>query len=229
MSEKVKENYSSAEDYQILEEIEHVRRYPGNYIGSTNEQGWHHLAQEIIDNSIDEAVAGHCNQIKITLSPDQRTITIEDNGHGVPIENLKGTNRNTLIAICSSLRAGGKFTDKIYQTSGGLHGIGITAVNFLSQEFKLLNSRQGKTQILEFNRGILKSEKIFESLQDTHGLTVTFTPDPEIFKDFTYFKAEIIKKRLKELAYLNPNIAIFFSTSSAAEPIVYHFVGGLKS
>jgi DNA gyrase subunit B len=187
------------------------------------------LAQEIIDNSIDEAVAGNCDQIKMILSPDQRTITVEDNGHGVPIENLKGTNQSTLFAICSSLRAGGKFTDKIYQTSGGLHGIGLTAVNFLSQELKLQNSRQGKTQILEFNRGVLKSEKIFESPQNIEGLTVTFTPDPEIFKDFTYFKVGIIQKRLKELAYLNPNLTLSFYTSPTAEPIVYHFAGGLKS
>ena len=226
---KDKNKYSSAEDYQILEEIEHVRKRPVQYIGSTDEQGWHHLAQEIIDNSIDEAVVGNCDQIKVTLSPDQRTITVEDNGHGVPIENLKGTNQNTLIAICSSLRAGGKFTDKIYQTSGGLHGIGLTAVNFLSQELKLQNSRQGQTQILEFNRGVLKSEKVIESPQDAHGLTVTFTPDPEIFKDFTYFKVEIIQKRLKELAYLNPNLTLYFYTSPNAEPIIYHFAGGLKS
>lgn len=91
------------------------------------------------------------------------------------------------------------------------------------------NSRQGKTQILEFNRGVLKSERIFESSQNLHGLTATFTPDPEIFKDFTYFKVEIIQKRLKELAYLNPNLTLYFYTSPTAEPITYHFVGGLKS
>ena len=132
-----KNQFSKIEDYELLEDIEHVRKHPGNYIGSTDEQGWHHLAQEVIDNSVDEAVAGRCDQIKVTLSPNQRTIIIEDNGHGVPIGIHPKTNRSVLFTLCSFLKSGGKFGDKIYKTSGGLHGIGITAVNFLSQELKL--------------------------------------------------------------------------------------------
>src|SRR5438034_10620256 len=111
---KDKNQYSSVEDYQVLEEIKHVRRYPGNYIGSTDEQGWHHLVQEVIDNSIDEAVAGHCDQIKVTLSLDQRTITIEDNGNGIPIKILPETNQSVLVSLFSRLKSGGKFSDKIY-------------------------------------------------------------------------------------------------------------------
>src|SRR5256885_12204952 len=103
---KDKRKYSSVEDYQVLEEIKHVREYPGNYIGSTDEQGWHHLAQEVIDNSIDEAVAGRCDQIKISLSPDQRIITIEDNGEGIPIEILPETNQTVLVSLLSKLRSG---------------------------------------------------------------------------------------------------------------------------
>nr|CAG8443501.1 13422_t:CDS:2 [Entrophospora candida] len=209
MSEKKsKKKYSSAQDYKVLEDIEHIRKRPGNYIGSTDEQGWHHLFQEIIDNSIDEAVAGHCDQIKVTLSPDQRTITLEDNGYGValetmdgvPLEKSSGEEKSVLLTLFSSLKSGGKFENKIYETSGGLHGIGVTAVNALSEELKV-----------------------------TDGFVVSFTPDPEIFKEFTYFKVEIIQKRLKELAYLNPNLTLYFYTSPTAEPIIYHFTGGLRS
>ncbi|MCE8163474.1 MAG: ATP-binding protein [Candidatus Moeniiplasma glomeromycotorum] len=230
MAEKKKKEenqYSSAEDYQVLEEIEHVRRYPGNYIGSTSEQGWHHLAQEVIDNSIDEAVAGRCDQIKVVLSPDQRTITIEDNGQGMPIKILPGTTQTVLANLLSRLRSGGKFGGKIYKTSGGMHGIGITAVNFLSQELKVWNRRQGQTQILEFNRGILKKEEIIDSSQETDGLTVTFTPDPKVFQEFTYFKIETIQNRLKDLAYLNPNVTLIFLSSPEATPITYHYNSGL--
>jgi DNA gyrase subunit B len=227
MSETKKKQYSSVEDYRVLEEIEHVRRYPGNYIGSTDEQGWHHLAQEVIDNSIDEAVAGHCDQIKITLSPDQRTITIEDNGYGIPIKILSDTNQSVLVSLLLKLKSGGKFDGKIYKTSGGMHGIGITAVNFLSQELKAWNRRQGKTQVLEFSRGVLKSEEIIDSPKAADGLTITFMPDPEIFQEFTYFKIETIQNRLRDLAYLNPNVSLTFLSSPEATPLTYHYSGGL--
>ncbi|RHZ35471.1 DNA gyrase subunit A [endosymbiont GvMRE of Glomus versiforme] len=225
--EKRRKKYSSVQDYQVLEDIEHIRKRPGNYIGSTDEQGWHHLFQEVIDNSIDEAVAGHCDQIKVILSPDQRTITVEDNGYGVPIETHPKTNQSVLVTLFSALKSGGKFDDKIYKTSGGLHGIGVTAVNALSQELKVWNKRQGKTEILEFSRGLLKSEEIIDSFQATDGVIVTFTPDPEIFKDFTYFKIDTIQNRLKELAYLNPNLTLIFQSSPTAEAIIYHFSSGL--
>ncbi|CAG8456610.1 1449_t:CDS:2 [Paraglomus occultum] len=143
--EKNKKDEYGAESIQVLENIEAVRKRPGMYIGSTDEQ-------EVIDNSIDEAVAGYCSQVKITLSADQKIITVEDNGRG------------------------GKFDNKVYKTSGGLHGVGVTAVNALSANLKAAN-----------------------------GITITFTPDPKIFQEFTYFKIETIQNRLKELAYLNPN------------------------
>lgn len=181
----------------------------------------------MIDNSIDEAVAGHCDQIKVTLSPDQRSITVEDNGYAVPIETHPKTNQSVLVTLFSALKSGGKFDDKIYKTSGGLHGIGVTAVNALSQELRVWNKRQSQTEILEFSRGILKSREVVDSPQATDGLTVTFTPDPEIFKEFTYFKIDTIQNRLKELAYLNPNLALIFQSSPDAEPITYHFSSGL--
>ncbi|RIA79122.1 histidine kinase-like ATPase [Glomus cerebriforme] len=174
MAEKKKKDYSSVQDYQV------------------------------IDNSIDEAVVGHCDQIKVILSPDQRTITVEDNGYGVPIEIHPKTNQSVLVTLFSALKSGGKFDDKIYKTSG-------------------------QTEILEFSRGILKSEQIIDSPQATDGLTVTFAPDPEIFHEFAYstFKPSIIQSRLQELAYLNPNLTLIFKTSPQAEPITYHFSSGL--
>jgi DNA gyrase subunit B len=226
MSEKEKK-YSSAKDYQVLEDIEHIRKRPGNYIGSTDEQGWHHLFQEVIDNSIDEAVAGHCNEIKVTLSSDQRTITIEDNGYGLPIEILPETKKSVLSSVFLFLKSGGKFDDEIYKTSGGLHGIGLTAVNALSKYLKACNKRGGKTEILEFSQGILKSSQIIDSPQETNGVIITFTPDPEIFHEFTYFKKETIQNRLRELAYLNPNVTLIFYSAPEATPIPYHYSSGL--
>src|SRR2546430_3558671 len=125
------------------------------YIGSTDERGWHHLFQEVIDNSIDEAVGGHCSEIKITLSVDQKEITVEDNGRGVPIEIHPDTKKSTLETIFTTLHSGAKLESEVYKTSGGLHGIGVTAVNALSAYLKAKSSREGKTEILEFQEGKL--------------------------------------------------------------------------
>ena len=146
---KIKDEYG-AESIQVLENIEAVRKRPGMYIGSTDEQGWHHLFQEVIDNSIDEAVAGYCSQVKITLSADQKVITMEDNGRGIPIEIHPNTKKSTLETIFTFLHSGGKFDNKVYKTSGGLHGVGVTAVNALSANLKVWSRRDGKTEYLEF-------------------------------------------------------------------------------
>jgi DNA gyrase subunit B len=136
LNQKKKDNYN-AKDIQVLENIEAVRKRPGMYIGSTDEQGWHHLFQEVIDNSIDEAVAGYCSEIQISLSADQKTITIEDNGRGIPIEVHPETKKSTLETIFTVLHSGGKFSDQVYKTSGGLHGVGVTAVNALSKRLEV--------------------------------------------------------------------------------------------
>jgi len=143
--EKEKKYYSKAKDYQTLGDIEHIRQLPGNYVGSPDERGCHHLFQEVIDNSIDEVVANNCNYIKVTLSADQETITVEDNGNGIPIETMEeipltpdmNPRESVLAEVFSSLKTGGKFEGKIYKTAGGLHGIGITAVNALSKSLKV--------------------------------------------------------------------------------------------
>ncbi|CFW93437.1 DNA gyrase (subunit B) [endosymbiont DhMRE of Dentiscutata heterogama] len=225
---KKKEEYG-AESIQVLENIEAVRKRPGMYIGSTDEQGWHHLAWEAIDNPVDEAVAGYCQKIWITLSADQTTITIKDDGRGIPIETHPKTKMSVLRTIFEVLHSGGKFDNKAYKTSGGLHGVGVTVVNALSRSLRVESSREGKTETIIYERGKLISSQITDTPERNNGLLVEFTPDSEIFKEFTYFKVETIQRRLKEIAYLNPNLTFYFATSPMAEPIVYHFTGGLKS
>ncbi|CAH1756982.1 6477_t:CDS:10 [Entrophospora sp. SA101] len=219
-------------------DIDSVRNYPAMYIGSTDEQ-------EVIDNSIDEAVAGYCNQIKITLSADQKTLTVEDNGRGAPIEKHLVIKKNSLETIFTILHAGGKLKSKVYKTSGGLHGIGVTAVNALSAYLRAENCRQqleelrkqikacndcqekDKTGIVEFREGNLINSQIIDTPKKPSGTVVTFTPDPKIFPEFTYFKIETIQNRLKDLAYLNPNLTLIFYPSPEATPITYHFSSGL--
>src|SRR3954451_10805693 len=153
MEEKKKKEEYSAKDIQVLENIEAIRNYPAMYIGSTDEQGWHHLFQEVIDNSIDEAVAGYCNQIKTILSADQKNITVEDNGRGTPIKNspikkYRVADKSPLETIFTILHAGSKgpqqegLKSKAYKTSGGLHGIGVTAVNALSAHLQAKSTRK---------------------------------------------------------------------------------------
>jgi DNA gyrase subunit B len=226
---KKKKDEYGAESIQVLENIEAVRKRPGMYIGSTDEQGWHHLAWEAIDNPVDEAVAGYCQKIWITLSADQTTITIKDDGRGIPIEIHPKTKISVLRTIFEVLHSGGKFDNKAYKTSGGLHGVGVTVVNALSKSLRVESSREGKTETVIYERGELISSQIVDTSKQSNGLLVEFTPDPEIFKEFTYFKVEVIQRRLKEIAYLNPNLTLYFATSPTAEPITYNFTGGLKS
>ncbi|CAG8453716.1 10961_t:CDS:2 [Ambispora leptoticha] len=213
---KNKKDEYGAESIQVLENIEAVRKRPGMYIGSTDEQ-------------VDEAVAGYCQKIWVTLSADQTTITIKDDGRGIPIEIHPKTKISVLRTIFEVLHSGGKFDNKAYKTSGGLHGVGVTVVNALSRFLRVESSREGKTETLVYERGKLISSQIVNTAGRNNGVLVEFTPDPEIFKEFTYFKVEIIQRRLKEVAYLNPNLTLYFATSPTVEPIVYHFTGGLKS
>ncbi|CAI2163602.1 2069_t:CDS:2 [Funneliformis geosporum] len=208
MSEKkIKKEEYGAESIQVLENIEAV---------------------QAIDNPVDEAVAGHCQKIWITLSADQTTITIKDDGRGIPIEIHPKTKMSVLRTIFEVLHSGGKFDNKAYKTSGGLHGVGVTVVNALSKSLRVESSREEKTETIIYERGKLISSQIIDTLGRNNGVLVEFTPDPEIFKEFTYFKVETIQRRLKEIAYLNPNLTFYFATSPTAEPIVYHFTGGLK-
>ncbi len=217
---------------KVLGDIPHIRLRPGMYIGSIDDEdgkgGAHHLLQEVLDNVADIAGIGQCSEAEIILSSNQQEITVKDNGPGIPIEEHSETKESTLKTVFTVLKSGGKFDDNFYKTAGGLHGVGITAVNALSSHLKVINVSENKKEILKFEKGILTNSQISEASNEKSGLSITFTPDPEIFKDnFTYFKVDVIKKRLKELAYLIPNLTLIFHSSPEADPINYHYSSGL--
>lgn len=204
------QNYT-AESIQVLKGIEHVRKRPGMYIGDTATSGLHHLVYEVVDNSIDEALAGHCTKIIVTMLSNG-SIQIEDNGRGIPVDTHKDTGRSALEVVMTELNAGGKFNRDSYKVSGGLHGVGVSVVNALSEWVRVEVYREGKKYRQTYKRGVPDSEVIelgeLNVIEKT-GTTVTFYPDSEIFPDIT-FKSQIIEERLRELAYLNAGLEIVF-------------------
>ncbi|CAA7602402.1 DNA topoisomerase (ATP-hydrolysing) [Acididesulfobacillus acetoxydans] len=200
----------NAEDIQILDGLEAVRKRPGMYIGATNSRGLHHLAWEIIDNAIDEVESGHCSRIRVTLNPDN-SLTVEDNGRGIPVDIHPKMGIPAARVAYEVLHAGGKFGGESYKVSGGLHGVGASVVNALSEFLLLEIKREGKRFRLEYaDGGKLVSElKVVEHRVKGTGTKVTFRPDWAIFKE-QVLKAEILQSRLQELAYLNAGLVIDF-------------------
>ncbi len=233
MAEEIKKQDSyGAENIVVLEGLEAVRMRPGMYIGSVSTKGLNHLIYEIVDNSVDEHLAGHCNNIWVTLEKDG-SATVEDDGRGMPVEmHAKGISAERLVF--TTLHAGGKFDDSAYKTSGGLHGVGSSVVNALSSHMKVTIKRNGHIYEDEYERG----EPLIE-LQDgllpekgntrSTGTKVNFTPDDTIF-DKTYFKAEDVKSRLHETAYLNPELTIYFKDLRIEQPDeeVFHEPEGIQ-
>ena len=200
---------------QVLEGLEAVRKRPGMYIGTTSIRGLHHLVYEIVDNSIDEAMAGRCNEITVVLYPDG-SVSVEDNGHGVPSEMHHKMNKSAMEVVFSVLHAGGKFGGSGYKISGGLHGVGASVVNALSEWFEVDNAYNGKRYTMRFERG--KTTRAFECVGDAdgrHGLFVRFKPDPEIFTDTTEFDVSMLLTRLREQAFLNAGIRIIIKDKRA--------------
>ena len=192
---------------QVLEGLEAVRKRPGMYIGSTSARGLHHLVYEIVDNSIDEAMAGRCDKIEVVLYPDG-SVSVQDNGYGVPSQIHHQAGRPTLEVVFSVLHAGGKFGGNGYKISGGLHGVGASVVNALSEWMEIDNCYEGKRYTMRFEKGEIARE--FKCIGDTdnHGLYVRFKPDPEIFTDTTEFDMNTLLTRLREQAFLNAGIRI---------------------
>ena len=220
----------------ILEGLEAVRKRPGMYIGSTGPRGLHHLIWEILDNSIDEQLAGFCNEIHITMQKDGG-ICIKDNGRGVPVDIHPAKKVATVRVVYTILHAGGKFSNSAYKVSGGLHGVGSSVVNALSTHMVVEVRRNGLVYRDEYKNGghpVTPLDK-YGSLvpcgkcarKDT-GTTVTFYPDPEIFETVE-FKADVIKKKLKEIAYLNRNLKLVFKDENTGEEKVYLEEDGIKS
>jgi len=220
----------------ILEGLEAVRKRPGMYIGSTGPRGLHHLVWEILDNSIDEQLAGFCNEIHITMQKDGG-IRIKDNGRGVPVDIHPAKKVATIRVVYTILHAGGKFGNSAYKVSGGLHGVGSSVVNALSKHMIVEVHRNGLVYRDEYKNGghpvtILNKDGSLEpsgkcAKPDT-GTTVTFYPDPEIFET-TEFKADVIKKKLKETAYLNKNLKLVFADENTGEERIYLEEDGIKS
>ncbi|ABC99689.1 DNA gyrase subunit B [Thermostichus sp. MS-CIW-21] len=224
------ENYG-AEQIQVLEGLEAVRRRPGMYIGSTGPKGLHHLVYEVVDNSVDEALAGYCNEIEVTLHPDG-SVSVLDNGRGIPVDIHPKTGQSALVTVMTVLHAGGKFGGGGYKVSGGLHGVGVSVVNALSEWLEARVWREGKVYFQRFERGAvvgsLQSEPQPAGAQ-RRGTEVRFKPDELIFpeREFDY---SLLAARLRELAYLNAGLKIIFSDLRRDPPHreVYQFAGGIK-
>ncbi len=193
---------------QVLEGLEAVRKRPGMYIGTTSQRGLHHLVYEIVDNSIDEAMAGRCDKIEVVLYPDG-SVSVQDNGHGVPSQMHHQMGRPTLEVVFSVLHAGGKFGGQGYKISGGLHGVGASVVNALSEWMEIDNCYEGKRYTMRFERGeIARPFACMGDAEGKHGLFVRFKPDADIFTDTTVFDMDTLLTRLREQAFLNAGIRI---------------------
>ena len=230
MAGKVTNNYD-ANSISILEGLESVRKRPGMYIGSVSTKGLNHLIYEIVDNSVDEHLAGHCNEIHVTLEKDG-TAVISDNGRGIPVGINEKAGIPAVEVVFTVLHAGGKFGDGGYKISGGLHGVGASVVNALSEWLEVTIKVDGKVYMQRYERGkvMYPLKEIGTCRKNDTGTTVRFLPDGEIFEK-TYFKAEAIKSRLHETAYLNPQLSIYFTNKrfSEEEEIVFNEPDGIKA
>jgi DNA gyrase subunit B len=223
--EVINSNGYTAEDIQVLGGREAVRRRPGMYIGSTDQRGLHHLIYEIVYNSIDEAMAGCCDKIQVTIQ-ENGVIVVEDNGRGIPVDVHPATNVSALETVMTTLHAGAKFGGKIYQVSGGLHGVGASVVNALSSWLRVNVRRDCKLYIQEYEQGIPKGEvKEVGEASDT-GTTINFLPDEEIFGQAKY-DFDLVSERLREVAYLNKGLQIFFRDEIRDGEKAFYFEGGI--
>ena len=216
-----------AEQIQILEGLEAVRKRPGMYIGSTSSRGLHHLVYEVVDNSIDEAMAGYCDTIDVIIHQDN-SITVVDNGRGVPVDMMQEKGMSALEVVMTVLHAGGKFGGEGYKVSGGLHGVGVSVVNALSEWMEVTVKRDGKVHFIRFERGITVQPITVSGDTDETGTKVTFKPDAEIFEELEYH-FDILKQRLRELAFLNRGIVIDLLDERNSEQRRFHYEGGIIS
>lgn len=217
-----------ASNIRVLEGLEAVRLRPGMYIGSTSQRGLHHCIYEIVDNSIDESLAGYCTEIKVTVHQDH-SVTVEDNGRGIPVDIKPESGKSALEIVHTVLHAGGKFGDGGYKVSGGLHGVGASVVNALSEKYIVEVSRQGHVWHQEYLRGEPTSQVEKGKETDKTGTKTTFWPDPEIFTETTEIDKDVITNRLREMAFLNKGLKIIFIDGKTLEEQVFHYEGGIGS
>lgn len=222
-----KKNEYGGNEIKILEGLEAVRKRPGMYIGSTSSSGLHHLVWEIVDNSVDEAMAGFCTKIEVTVHPDN-SITVVDNGRGIPVDKHPVKKIPTLEVVMTILHAGGKFDNSAYKVSGGLHGVGVSVVNALSKKMVVQVRRDGKIYEMQFSRGKTTQKMVEVGTSKTTGTTTTFWPDEEIFET-TVYDYDILRNRLQETAFLNKNLKIVLRDERELAPRVDEFcyAGGI--
>ena len=224
---KVTEEYGGSQ-IQVLEGLEAVRKRPGMYIGSTSSSGLHHLVYEIVDNSIDEALAGYCKHITVTINPGD-SITVTDDGRGIPVDIQPQTGKPALEVVFTVLHAGGKFGGGGYKVSGGLHGVGASVVNALSEWLRVRVHKNGKIHEMKFARGNITQEMRIVGTTDRTGTEVTFQPDPEMFDSLVY-DYEILRNRMREEAFLNAGLSITITDARGEEPVskTMCYEGGIR-
>jgi len=226
MTNKQTSDGYGADSIKVLEGLEAVRKRPGMYIGDTAERGLHHLVTEIVDNSVDEALAGFCSEINVVIHGDDR-ISVEDNGRGIPVDMHRTEKRSALEVVHTLLHAGGKFDRGVYKVSGGLHGVGASVVNALSEEFEVEVRKNGTVYFQRYERGIPKSKVEERGSTKLTGTKTTFSPDPAIFPEVR-FKYDAIARYLREMAYLNAGLKVRLSDERTGKHEEFHYEGGIK-
>ncbi|HQP08052.1 MAG TPA: ATP-binding protein, partial [Anaerolineaceae bacterium] len=220
----------SASDITVLEGLEAVRRRPGMYVGGTDQKALHHLVYEVVDNSIDEALAGVCDHIKVTIHADS-SVTVEDNGRGIPVDIHPEKKKSALEVVMTILHAGGKFGSGSYKVSGGLHGVGVSAVNALSEWCEVRVRRDGHIHFQRYERGrpVEPVKVIGKADPKDHGTTTTFKFDREIFKDDIDFKFDTLVQRFREMAFVTSKVHLNLLDERSQHEMTFYFEGGIKS